>query len=71
MEPTSGSGAILMLNRSTLSERAIAEARLGKFQLEGSRGQAMTRQIYSGGELTRCSLYSFASILSALSDVSL
>jgi hypothetical protein len=71
MEPTSPPRKNVVLHRSARSEREIADARLGRFQLEGSRGQAMTRQIYPGGELTRRSLYSFSSILSALSGVPL
>jgi hypothetical protein len=53
------------------SERAVADARLDGFTVDGSRGQALVRRIYPRGELTRRSLYSFASILSALAGVAL
>jgi hypothetical protein len=58
-------------NRSVMTEHDIADARLGDFNPEGSRGEAIVRQIYPEGELTRRSLYSFASVLSALANVPL
>jgi hypothetical protein len=53
------------------TERAIADAKLGGFIANGTRREALLERIYPGGSLTRRSLYSFASILSALAGVTL
>ena len=54
-----------------MKEREIADLRLGTFIAEGSRGMQLLQRIYPRGELTRRSLYSFASLLAALSGVKL
>lgn len=54
-----------------MKEREIADLRLGTFIAEGSRGMQLLQRIYPRGELTRRSLYSFASLLAALSGIKL
>ena len=62
---------VLIPNRATMKEREIADLRLGTFVAEGSRGMELLQRIYPSGELTRRSLYSFASLIAALSGIKL
>jgi hypothetical protein len=61
----------IIANRANMSERDIADFRLGGFRAERSRAAERLRELYPYGDLTRRSLYSLASLLSALSDVKL
>jgi hypothetical protein len=54
-----------------MSERDIANFRLGDFHAESSRAAQKLRTLYPHGDLTRRSLCSFASLVSALADVKL
>jgi hypothetical protein len=54
-----------------MSERAIADLRLGTFSSQGSRGLEMLHRMFPSGEMTRRAMYSFASILGALANVRL
>jgi hypothetical protein len=54
-----------------MSERDIAEFRLGAFQADHSRAAQRLHALYPHGDLTRRSLYSFASLLGALAGVKL
>jgi hypothetical protein len=54
-----------------MSERDIAELRLGVFQAASSRAAHRLRLMYPHGDLTRRALYSFASLLSFLTGVKL
>jgi hypothetical protein len=57
--------------RSTMSEHEIAEFRLNGFRADTSRAAGCLRRLYPGGELTRGSLHSLATVLSALAQVEL
>jgi hypothetical protein len=52
-------------------EREIAEMRLGEFSDQGSRGLQFLKRMFPGPDLTRDSMYSFATILGALTNVPL
>jgi hypothetical protein len=54
-----------------MSERDIANYRLAGFHAETSRAAERLHLIYPHGDLTRRSLYSFASLLGALAGVKL
>jgi hypothetical protein len=58
-------------NRASMTERDIAELRLGDFHSETSRAARRLRELFPFGELTRRSLYSFATLIGALADVKL
>jgi hypothetical protein len=58
-------------NRALMRERDIADFRLGGFHAEGSRAARRLRAMFPQGELTRRSLYSFASLVGALGGVTL
>jgi hypothetical protein len=54
-----------------MTERDIAEFRLGGFHADNSRAAQEFRVLYPYGELTRRSLYSFASLVATLAEVKL
>jgi hypothetical protein len=54
-----------------MTERDIADATLGNFHAENSRAAQRLGRMYPHGDLTRRSLYSFASLLGALAGVKL
>jgi hypothetical protein len=54
-----------------MTERDIADLRLGDFQANESRAAQKLGILYPHGELTRRSLYSFASLVATLAGVKL
>jgi hypothetical protein len=54
-----------------MTERAIAEMRLGEFSAQGSRGLQLLQQMFPRSDMTRRSMYSLATILGALANVPL
>jgi hypothetical protein len=54
-----------------MTERDIADFRLGDFRAENSRAAERLRALYPHGDLTRRSLCSVASLIAALADVKL
>jgi hypothetical protein len=54
-----------------MTEREVADFRLGQFSATGSRGLDFLRQAFPTGELTRRSMYSLATVLAALASVRL
>jgi hypothetical protein len=57
--------------RGTMSERNIADFWQGHFKAEGSRGEALLREFCPDGDMTRRSLYTFASLLASVAGVPL
>jgi hypothetical protein len=57
-----------IIDRENMTEKQIANVRQGSFEAQGSRGAQLIAQICPI-DLTRRSLYSLVSVLSALADV--
>jgi hypothetical protein len=58
-------------NRAAMTEHDIADLTLGDFQASRSRAAQRLQLLYPHGELTRRSLYSFSSLIAALTGVKL